>query len=238
MSDKCSHAYRAPGTGSVTVRLLWGDVGLPFPAFGENLTSSTKQKKNPHRASCTDTTITMRQLKYHEKKLLKKVDLLNWKSDDDHREVKVMRRYHLQNRDDYSKYNKLCGQIRQLAYKISLLSADDPMRTEKEGQLLGKLYDSGLLSVGTKLSEVESKVTVSAMCRRRLAIICVKLKLCETVSTVGFDLLPLYRSSQYLRQAVKYIEQGHIRVGPDRITDPAYLVTRFVSAQASTRNLN
>jgi U3 small nucleolar ribonucleoprotein protein IMP3 len=27
-------------------------------------------------------------------------------------------------------------------------------------------------------------------------------------------------------QAVKFIEQGHIRVGPDNITDPAYLVTR------------
>jgi ribosomal protein S4 len=29
-------------------------------------------------------------------------------------------------------------------------------------------------------------------------------------------------------QAVKFIEQGHIRVGPDNITDPAYLVTRWV----------
>ncbi len=28
-------------------------------------------------------------------------------------------------------------------------------------------------------------------------------------------------------QAVKFIEQGHIRVGPDTITDPAYLVTRY-----------
>ena len=27
-------------------------------------------------------------------------------------------------------------------------------------------------------------------------------------------------------QAVKFIEQGHVRVGPDNITDPAYLVTR------------
>ncbi|PSS31974.1 hypothetical protein PHLCEN_2v2216 [Hermanssonia centrifuga] len=27
--------------------------------------------------------------------------------------------------------------------------------------------------------------------------------------------------------AVKFIEQGHIRVGPDTITDPAFLVTRY-----------
>lgn len=29
-------------------------------------------------------------------------------------------------------------------------------------------------------------------------------------------------------QAVKFIEQGHVRVGPDAITDPAYLVTRHM----------
>lgn len=27
-------------------------------------------------------------------------------------------------------------------------------------------------------------------------------------------------------QAIKFIEQGHIRVGPEVITDPAFLVTR------------
>lgn len=46
---------------------------------------------------------TMRQLKHHEKKLLKKVDLLQWKSDDTLHEIKVMRRYHVQNREDYAK---------------------------------------------------------------------------------------------------------------------------------------
>ena len=29
-------------------------------------------------------------------------------------------------------------------------------------------------------------------------------------------------------QAVQYIEQGHVRVGPDPITDPAFLVTRHM----------
>lgn len=28
------------------------------------------------------------------------------------------------------------------------------------------------------------------------------------------------------RQAVTYVEQGHVRVGPDTITGPAFLVTR------------
>ena len=31
---------------------------------------------------------------------------------------------------------------------------------------------------------------------------------------------------------MKFIEQGHVRVGPDTITDPAFLVTRCVSRSA------
>lgn len=63
----------------------------------------------------------MRQLKHHEQKLLKKVDFLSvgsstshkssrkeltnlqWKQDASHREVKVMRKYHIQDREDYHK---------------------------------------------------------------------------------------------------------------------------------------
>lgn len=64
--------------------------------------------------------LSMRQLKHHEQKLLKKVDFLNvravwcllvknvtdsfkWKQDASLREVKVMRRYHIQDREDYHK---------------------------------------------------------------------------------------------------------------------------------------
>ena len=46
-------------------------------------------------------------------------------------------------------------------------------------------------------------------CRRRLATVLVYLKFAE-----------------HLREAVTYIEQGHVRVGPDVVTDPAFLVTR------------
>ena len=66
----------------------------------------------------------VRKLKFHEQKLLKKVDFLNvcyvflsnfpahrlqWKQDANLREIKVMRRYHIQDREDYHKYNRLCG---------------------------------------------------------------------------------------------------------------------------------
>jgi len=32
-----------------------------------------------------------------------------------------------------------------------------------------------------------------------------------------------------MSQAVQYVEQGHVRVGPDPINDPAFLVTRWVT---------
>jgi hypothetical protein len=46
----------------------------------------------------------MRKLKFHEQKLLKKVNFLEWKKERGQHEVRVMRRYHITGRDDYSKY--------------------------------------------------------------------------------------------------------------------------------------
>jgi U3 small nucleolar ribonucleoprotein protein IMP3 len=56
----------------------------------------------------------MRKLKYHEKKLLKKVDFFCYRKENSLREIKVQRRFHLQNREDYVKNNKLVGAIRKI----------------------------------------------------------------------------------------------------------------------------
>uniref|UniRef100_A0A1X7VAG4 RNA-binding S4 domain-containing protein n=1 Tax=Amphimedon queenslandica TaxID=400682 RepID=A0A1X7VAG4_AMPQE len=32
--------------------------------------------------------------------------------------------------------------------------------------------------------------------------------------------------AQRVSDAVRFVEQGHVRVGPEIVTDPAYLVTR------------
>ncbi|KAL5527078.1 IMP3 [Sanghuangporus baumii] len=154
----------------------------------------------------------VRQFKHHEQKLLKKVDFLNWKQDANLREIRVMRRYHIQDREDYHKYNKLAGSLRSYAHRLSLLPPQDPFRAKMESTLLNKLYDIGVLSSAAKLSDVQNKVTVSAFCRRRLAVVmCAALKMSESVSA-----------------AVKFVEQGHVRVGPDTVTDPAFLVTRHM----------
>ncbi|CCH43342.1 30S ribosomal protein S4 [Wickerhamomyces ciferrii] len=151
----------------------------------------------------------VRKLKHHEQKLLKKVDFLDWKSDQGHRDAQVMRTYHIQNREDYHKYNKICGEIRKLANKLSLLPPTDPVRLKHEELLLEKLYSMGILSTKSKVSDLENKVTVSAICRRRIGVVMCRMKMAQTIS-----------------DAVTFVEQGHVRVGPNVITDPAYLVTR------------
>jgi len=59
------------------------------------------------------------------------------------------------------------------------------------------------------MSDVENKVTVAAFCRRRLPVVMTRLRMCETVHT-----------------GARFVEQGHVRVGPEVVVDPAYLVTR------------
>lgn len=83
------------------------------------------------------------------------------------------------------------------------------MRRKHEELLLNKLYDMGILSSTSKLSNVEHGVTVSAMARRRLPVVMTRLRMAETVQA-----------------ATKLIEQGHVRVGVETITDPAFFVTR------------
>jgi U3 small nucleolar ribonucleoprotein protein IMP3 len=107
------------------------------------------------------------------------------------------------------RYNKMVGSMRHLSLRLSTLPASDPFRTKHESQLLSKLYDMGLLDTGAKMSDIMEKLNVSAFCRRRLPVVMVRLKMSETVG-----------------QAVKYVEQGNVRVGPDTITDPAFMVTR------------
>ena len=52
--------------------------------------------------------------------------------------VQVMRRYHIQDRDDYKKYNKLCGEVTHLVSLLKRLDARDSARIELTDQLLDK----------------------------------------------------------------------------------------------------
>ncbi|XP_046846466.1 U3 small nucleolar ribonucleoprotein protein IMP3-like [Xenia sp. Carnegie-2017] len=150
----------------------------------------------------------VRSLKFHEKKLLKKVDFITWKNDNNVREIKILRKYHIQRREDYTKYNKLCKMAKCLAHKIKELNPKDPFRTECTDALLEKLYGIGTIPTKKNLGLCE-KLSASSFCRRRLPVVMMKL-----------------RMTQSIKDAVKYIEQGHVRVGPEVTTDPAFIVTR------------
>ena len=92
------------------------------------------------------------------------------------------------------------------------------MRRKTEKLLLDKLYDMGVLSSASKLSAVENGVTVSAFARRRLPVVMTRLRMAE-----------------HLRAAVTMIEQGHVRVGTEVVTDPAFLVTRSMEVMPILR---
>lgn len=74
--------------------------------------------------------------------------------------------------------------------------------------LLEKLYNMGIISTKNGLSQC-AHITASSFCRRRLGVVLVRLKMSEN-----------------MKEAITLIEQGHIRVGPESVTDPAFLVTR------------
>ena len=150
----------------------------------------------------------MRELKHHEKKLLRKVDLYSWKKEDNLRVAKIVRRYHIQNREDYTSYTRIVGMITKLSSKLKTLKSDDPFRIAMTDQLLTKLSDLGLIRQATSLKQADD-ITASSICRRRLPVIMVRLKMAETMKT-----------------AITFVEQGQVRVGPHVVTDPAFLVTK------------
>lgn len=150
----------------------------------------------------------MRKLKHHEYRLLRKADFLKWKRESNLREVKVARRYHLSNPQEYHLYNKLAGDVKKLCSKLKEMSSDDKVRIERTEDLLTKLYDIGVIPMKTGLDACD-KVSVSAFCRRRLPVVMFRLKFAEN-----------------LTEAISLIEQGHVRIGPKMVKDPALLVTR------------
>ena len=84
------------------------------------------------------------------------------------------------------------------------LAPHDQVRIDTTNQLLDKLYRMGLIPTKKSLALVD-KLAASALCRRRLPVVMVRLRMSETV-----------------KRAVQLVEQGHVRVGPDVVVDPAY----------------
>ncbi|KAG8126658.1 hypothetical protein E2320_021755 [Naja naja] len=154
----------------------------------------------------------VRKLKFHEQKLLKKLDLVNWEAASGNlAELRVLRRFRIQRREDYTRYNQLSRAVREVARRIRDLG-DVPesagFRSRSTAALLDKLYAMGVVPSKSSLEQCD-RVSASSFCRRRLPCLLLKLHM-----------------AQNLKSAVTFVEQGHIRVGPEVVTDPAFLVTR------------
>lgn len=150
----------------------------------------------------------VRKLKYHEQKLLKKVDFISWEIDNNLHEAKIMRKYHIKKKEDYTKYNILSRQVRELARKIKDLEPSDNYRTESSALLLEKLYTLGLIPTKWDLSLCD-KVSASSFCRRRLPVVLCRNKMAPNI-----------------KSASQFVEHGHVRVGAEVVKDPAFLVNR------------
>ena len=61
------------------------------------------------------------------------------------REIAVLRRYHVQNREDYAKYNKIVGQVTKLVAKLKTLKSSDTFRIAQTEGLVNKLYEMGVI---------------------------------------------------------------------------------------------
>ena len=100
----------------------------------------------------------VRKLKFHEQKLLKKVDFIKWKGEDMMFENGVILRYRLR-REDFSAYVphwvvcsalgvadclysywKVAKKIKNLIAMLSKLEPRDPFRMEITDKFLDKLY--------------------------------------------------------------------------------------------------
>jgi hypothetical protein len=89
-----------------------------------SLTFCSLERNHTHKRICNTLFLyfvsVMRQLKHHEQKLLRKVSLYSWNGDDNLRVAKIMRRYHIQNREDYVAYSRISGMITKLAAKLKV----------------------------------------------------------------------------------------------------------------------
>ena len=67
-----------------------------------------------------------------------------------------MRRYHIQDRDDYKRYNKLAGQVTALVHRLRGLDAQDATRIELTDQMLDKYGPSARASLWAALLKDEA----------------------------------------------------------------------------------
>eukprot|EP01027_Heterolobosea_sp_BB2_P027471 GEZU01042882.1.p1 GENE.GEZU01042882.1~~GEZU01042882.1.p1 ORF type:complete len:186 (+),score=47.19 GEZU01042882.1:71-628(+) len=152
----------------------------------------------------------MRVLAYHEKKLLKKVNFMQYKNDRTPEDTKLIQRYRLKDIEELDKYKRLCHKIKKTVGKIMKVE-DNSYRQSRLQIIIDKLYDLGVLR-NKKYQNTWGllwNISPEGILRRRLSVVLVRLGMADNLTI-----------------AINYIVGGQIRVGPELVTDPAFLVTR------------
>merc|ERR1712113_611006 len=112
--------------------------------------------------------------------------------------------------DDYKKYNRLCGMITGLVNVIKKIDLKDYYRDEITIQLLVKLLEMGIISAKKSLIQIE-KLSATSFCRRRLAVMLVRLKMAKTVLKANI-----------------FVKHRYIQIGLDIVTDSTIYVTKYM----------
>ena len=96
---------------------------------------------------------------------------------------------------------------------VSRAPARSPHRLQlMTPSLCCRLYAMGVISTKKSLVQLE-QLPVAAFCRRRLAVVAVRLKMAQSI-----------------KEAATYIEQGHMRVGPGVPAHIRVFVSRCVTS--------
>ena len=198
----------ARGGGSSSNQQQAGGASAAKAAANEHksgLKRPIAAKKAKHAAEAENQ--VHRRFKFHEKKMLRKVDFMQYEDDDWH-ESYCIPKYNLTDREDYRRYLRLVGLMKSEMSALRVLPPSSKIRIEVTDQMLKKLYDMGLIQERLGLSEID-KLGVENFCKRRLSAVLVK-----------------QRMAGNHKLASDMIEHGHVRVGVTQVRDPAFLVPR------------
>lgn len=158
--------------------------------------------------------VKLRPLKPHEQRLVKKVDFYNWKNEnqwEERRTLLAISKYGLRDRNEFRRYLRIASQVNDCIISLRRLPNNAHYASFKREQLdriAAKLYEMGVLDSPTELVQLR-KVPAERFCRRRLS-----------------NMLKMRDMAPTIQQAELFILHGHVRVGPEVINDPAFIVTR------------
>eukprot|EP01133_Synstelium_polycarpum_P014596 gene14596-17257_t len=121
----------------------------------------------------------MRQLKFHEQKLLKKVNFVHHKKENP-KDLLNIKKFGLKGKEEYAAYTKLSNNIKKILHLVSELDDKDPYKKRVTDDLCDKLYDMGVID--EKSSAALVKICQASLCRRRAAVVLVRMKFAQNLT--------------------------------------------------------